>query len=166
MCPPPAPGWAGQFPLAALSLLYALGGTLLTAWLVALILDRLLAARIGRQEPRPLAAHTPYVLLLEGELLAERLEQHLRLQKFQVVRVQAPSADGDPEAVAYRNLDRALRALRHCPCQAVGVLSNDLMANLAIALNCRNAGQGCGWRCSPIPSQRPATSMCCLKECR
>jgi Trk K+ transport system NAD-binding subunit len=131
-----------NFPLAALSLVYALGGTLLTAWLVALILDRLLAARIGRQEPRPLPAHTPYVLLLEGERLAERLEQHLRLQKFQVVRVQGLSADGDPEAVAYRSLDRALRALRHCPCQAVGVLSNDLMANLAIALELQERWPG------------------------
>lgn len=132
----------GHFPLAALSLLYALGGTLLTAWLVALILDRLLAGRIGRQEPRPLPAHTPYVLLLEGGRLAERLEQQLRLQKFQVVRVQSLAADGDSEGGAYRSLDRALRALRHCPCQAVGVLSNDLMANLAIALELQERWPG------------------------
>ncbi|WP_353089737.1 NAD-binding protein [Synechococcus lacustris] len=123
-----------HFPLAALALIYALGGTLLTAWLVALILDRLLAARIGSQEPKPLAAATPYVLLLDGGLLATRLRQQLRLQKFQVVQVQSTGGEEKFQAEAYESLDRALKALRHCHCQAVGVLSDDLMANLSVAL--------------------------------
>ena len=52
--------------LAYLSLLYAVVGTLLTALLVALILDRLLAQRLGRRQPSPLPAGSRYVLLLEG----------------------------------------------------------------------------------------------------
>ncbi len=127
-----------HFPLAALALIYALGGTLLTAWLVALILDRLLAARIGNQEPKPMVAGTPYVLLLDGGPLAARLEQQLRLQKFQVVRVQ----ENKPEPLAYPSLDRALRSLRHCRCQAVGVLSEDLMANLSVALELQQRWPG------------------------
>jgi len=127
-----------HFPLAAFALIYALGGTLLTAWLVALILDRLLAARIGNQEPKPMVAGTPYVLLLDGGPLAARLEQQLRLQKFQVVRVQ----ENKPEPLAYPSLDRALRSLRHCRCQAVGVLSEDLMANLSVALELQQRWPG------------------------
>jgi len=127
-----------HFPLAAFALIYALGGTLLTAWLVALILDRLLAARIGNQEPKPMVAGTPYVLLLDGGPLAARLEQQLRLQKFQVVRVQ----ENKPEPLAYPSLDRALRSLRHCRCQAVGVLSEDLMANLSVALELQQRWSG------------------------
>jgi Trk K+ transport system NAD-binding subunit len=119
-------------------LIYALGGTLLTAWLVALILDRLLAARIGKQEPKPLGAGTPYVLLVNGGLLAARLEQQLRLQKFQVRRVE----ESEPELLAYASLDRALRALRHCPCEAVGVLSDDLMENLSVALTLQQRWPG------------------------
>ena len=55
-----------NLPLAYLSLLYAVVGTLLTALLVALILDRLLAKRLGRRQPPPLPAGSRYVLLLEG----------------------------------------------------------------------------------------------------
>jgi Trk K+ transport system NAD-binding subunit len=123
--------------LATLSLLYALVGTLFTAWVVALFLDLLLAQRLGQKEPRPLPAGTPYVLLVEGGRLARKLAQQLRLLKFQVVRVQSPLAEGelDGDGESFRQLDKALRVMRHCSCEAVGVLGNDLMANLETALN-------------------------------
>ncbi len=91
--------------LAYLSLLYAVVGTFLTAWLVAVILDRLLAQRLGRRQPRPLPAGSQYVLLLEGGRLAERLASLLQLQKFKVVRVE-PDGSGR----AYTQLDQAQRA--------------------------------------------------------
>jgi Trk K+ transport system NAD-binding subunit len=119
--------------LAALSLAFALGGTLLTAWLVAVILDWLLARRLGRREPGPLAGGTSYVLVIGGHLLARRLEKILSQSRFRVRRVQP---DGQESAdLAFGSLDRALRVLRHGRCQGVAVLGDDLMANLETALS-------------------------------
>ena len=123
--------------LAYLSLLYAVVGTFLTAWLVAVILDRLLAQRLGRRQPRPLPAGSQYVLLLEGGRLAERLASLLQLQKFKVVRVEP-----DGSGLAYTQLDQAQRALRRSSCQAVGVLGADLVDNLDTALELQERWPG------------------------
>ena len=123
--------------LAYLSLLYAVVGTFLTAWLVAVILDRLLAQRLGRRQPRPLPAGSQYVLLLEGGRLAERLASLLQLQKFKVVRV-----DPDGSDRVYTQLDQAQRALRRSSCQAVGVLGADLVDNLDMALELQERWPG------------------------
>jgi hypothetical protein len=118
--------------LAALSLAFALGGTLFTAWLVAVILDWLLARRLGRHEPGPLAGGTSYVLVVGGHRLARRLEGLLSQSRFQVRRVQQ---DGQESADrVFGNLERAQRVLRHGRCQGVAVLGDDLMANLETAL--------------------------------
>ncbi|MFN6337295.1 MAG: TrkA C-terminal domain-containing protein [Cyanobacteriota bacterium] len=123
---------AEQLGLAALSLAFALGGTLLTAWLVAVILDWLLARRLGRREPGPLAAGKSFVLVVGGQRLARRLERLLSQSRFRVRRVQP---DGrEPSDLAFDSLDRALRVLRHGRCQGVAVLGDDLMANLETAL--------------------------------
>ena len=123
---------ADHLSLAALSLAFALGGTLLTAWVVALILDWLLARRLGRREPAPLATGMSYVLVIGGHRLAKRIENILRQSRFRVRRVQP---DGqDPSDRAFASLDRALRMLRHGRCQGVAVLGDDLMANLETAL--------------------------------
>lgn len=128
--------------LAYLSLLYALVGTLLTAWLVALILDRLLAQRLGRRQPRPLPAGSRYVLLLEGGRLAERLESQLKLQKFNVVRVETDDAARAMAGEAFARLDQAERALRRSRCEAVGVLGTDLVDNLDLALDLQERWPG------------------------
>lgn len=119
--------------LAALALAFALGGTLFTAWLVALVVDWLLARRLGRREPAALPAGFPFVLLVEGRRLALRLEGLLPQNRARVMRVQT----GEPQEAspAFPSLDRALRQLRHGRCQAVAVLGEDLMANLETALN-------------------------------
>ena len=123
---------ADHLSLAALSLAFALGGTLLTAWVVALILDWLLARRLGRREPAPLATGMSYVLVIGGHRLAKRIESILRQSRFRVRRVQP---DGqEPSDRAFASLDRALRMLRHGRCQGVAVLGDDLMANLETAL--------------------------------
>ncbi|MEY4354698.1 MAG: hypothetical protein RLZZ609_2939 [Cyanobacteriota bacterium] len=124
---------ADHLGLAALSLAFALGGTLLTAWLVAVVLDWLLARRLGRREPGPLDRGTNYVLLVGGHLLARRLDKLLLQSRFRVRRVQP---DGQESAdLAFGSLDRALRVLRHGRCQGVAVLGDDLMANLETALS-------------------------------
>ena len=120
--------------LAYLSLLYAVVGTLLTALLVALILDRLLAQRLGRRQPPPLPAGSRYVLLLEGGRLAERLASLLRLQKLKVVRVEPDDTARAMAGQAYARLDQVEQALRRSSCEAVGVLGRDLVDNLNIAL--------------------------------
>jgi hypothetical protein len=123
---------ADHLSLAALSLAFALGGTLLTAWVVALALDWLLARRLGRREPAPLATGMSYVLVIGGHRLAKRIESILQQSRFRVRRVQQ---DGqDPSDRAFASLDRALRMLRHGRCQGVAVLGDDLMANLETAL--------------------------------
>lgn len=123
---------ADHLGLAALSLAFALGGTLFTAWLVAVILDWLLARRLGRREPGPLSRGSSFVLVIGGHRLARSLERLLAQSRFRVRRVQP---DG-PETAdqVFRSLDRALRVLRHGRCQGVAVLGEDLMANLETAL--------------------------------
>lgn len=123
---------ADQLGLAALSLAFALGGTLFTAWLVAVILDWLLARRLGRREPGPLSRGTSYVLVIGGHRLARILERLLAQSRFRVRRV-APDGLETGDQV-FRSLDRALRVLRHGRCQGVAVLGDDLMANLETAL--------------------------------
>jgi Trk K+ transport system NAD-binding subunit len=119
--------------MAALALVFALGGTLFTAWLVALVVDWLLARRLGRREPPALPSGSPYVLLVEGHRLALRLEGVIAQSRARVRRVQEGGAG--EVTPAYANLERALRQLRHCRCQAVAVLGDDVMANLETALN-------------------------------
>ena len=128
--------------LAYLSLLYAVVGTLLTALLVALILDRLLAQRLGRRQPPPLPAGSRYVLLLEGGRLAERLASLLQLQKLKVVRVEADDAARAMAGQAYARLDQVDQALRRSSCEAVGVLGRDLVDNLDIALELQERWPG------------------------
>lgn len=124
---------ADHLDLAALSLAFALGGTLLTAWLVAVVLDWLLARRLGRREPGPLAGGVSFVLVVGGQRLARRLERLLLQSRFRVRRVEP---DGrDMSDLAFASVDRALRALRHGRCQGVAVLGDDLMANLETALS-------------------------------
>lgn len=118
--------------LATLSLAFALGGTLLTAWLVAVILDWLLAKRLGRREPGPLANGTSYVLVIGGQRLARRLVRVLSNRRLRVRQVQ-PDGQGSSD-LAFASLDRAIRVLRHARCQGVAVLGEDLMANLETAL--------------------------------
>ena len=119
---------------AFLGLLYALLGTLLTAWLVGLIVERLVSSRFGQRQPAPLAPGSGAVLLIEGGSLARRVAHILRAQNVQVLRV-ATHPDPDDLEGCHRSLAAALRALRHGRCLAVGVLGEDLIPNLEIALD-------------------------------
>jgi Trk K+ transport system NAD-binding subunit len=122
-----------RLPLASFSLAIALGGTLFTAWLVAVILDWLLSRRLGRREPPPPTRGASYALLIGGRRLAHRLENLLLATRLAVVRVQSEREDG--AGLAFASLERAKRVLRHGRCQAVAVLGDDLMANLETALH-------------------------------
>lgn len=123
---------ADHLGLGALSLAFALGGTLFTAWLVAVILDWLLARRLGRREPGPLSRGSSFVLVIGGQRLARSLERLLAQSRFRVRRVQTDGLETADQV--FRSLDRALRVLRHGRCQGVAVLGDDLMANLETAL--------------------------------
>jgi len=125
-----------QLGLATLSLGFALGGTLFTAWLVAIILDWLLAKRLGRREPSPPAAGSGYVLVLGGPRLARRLERLLLQGRFAVRRV--VTDDEGPTDQVFGSLERALRVLRHGRCQAVAVLGDDVIANLGVCRKTRS----------------------------
>ena len=119
---------------AFLGLLYALLGTLLTAWLVGLIVERLVGARFGQRQPSPLAPGSGAVLLIEGGSLACSIARTLRAQNVQVLRV-ASQPDPDDADGCHRSLPAALRALRHGRCLAVGVLGEELIPNLEVALD-------------------------------
>jgi len=125
---------ANHLGVAALALVFALGGTLFTAWLVALVVDWLLARRLGRREPAALPDGSSFVLVVEGGRLATRLEGMLvQRSRARVIRVQTRGQeDSSP---SFSCLGRALRQLRHGRCQAAAVLGEDLLANLETALN-------------------------------
>ncbi|MEB3301806.1 MAG: NAD-binding protein [Cyanobacteriota bacterium] len=124
---------ADHLDVATLGLFFALSGTFLTAWLVGVVLDWLLARRLGRREPGPLAAGTNFILVVGGDRLAKSLEKLLWRSRFRVRRVQVEGEEGADRCFA--SLDRALRVMRHCRCQGVAVLGHDLMANLETALS-------------------------------
>ncbi|MFM7228198.1 MAG: NAD-binding protein [Cyanobacteriota bacterium] len=130
-------------------------GTLLTAWLVGLIVERLVGSRFGQRQPSPLAPGSGAVLLIEGGTLARRVAQTLRAQNVLVLRV-ASHPDSEDLEGCHRSLPAALRALRHGRCLAVGVLGEELIPNLEIALDL-----GERW-----PSARLAVQATTLVEAR
>ena len=154
-----------NLPLAYLSLLYAVVGTLLTALLVALILDRLLAQRLGRRQPPPLPAGSRYVLLLEGGRLAERLASLLQLQKLKVVRrtMTPPGQQRDRPMPGWirwnRRCDAA--AVRRWACSAVIWWTTSTSR-----WSCRSAGPGSVWRFRPSRWWMGPSSAACSAACR
>lgn len=128
---------AGSLRVATLSLVVALGGTLFTAWLVAVVLDWLLARRLGRREPLPLPAGSGVLLVIGGQRLAERLESLLLPGRFRVVRVLNEGQENRGRAFA--SPERALRVLRHTHCQGAAVLGDDLLRNLETALHLQSS---------------------------
>jgi len=121
-----ASGW-----LIGGSLLYALVGTMLTSALVAVILEWLLRDRLGARGPRTPRRDRPLVLLIEGEALAERVQQGLEREHCGVLRVSEQDAGGGAPAL---RLEAALALLTRQPAAGVGVLSADLLGNLHTAL--------------------------------
>lgn len=121
-----ASGW-----LIGGSLLYALVGTMLTSALVAVILEWLLRDRLGVRGPRAPRRDRPLVLLIEGEALADRVQQDLEREHCGVLRVSEQDAGGGAPAL---RLEAALALLARQPAAGVGVLSADLLGNLHTAL--------------------------------
>ncbi len=122
--------------LTALSLIYALIGTLLTSALVAIILEWLLSNRLGMRQPRVPRRHDSHVLLVEGGELAARVAAELRQERISVLRIQQGregGRDSDTEPV-FPSLESALKALRSANLGGIGLLSDDLLANLHTAL--------------------------------
>ena len=127
--------------LIAGTLLYSLIGTLITSGLVAVILERLLSARLGIARPRTLKRGSPVILLLQGGAMAAQVGAALRRVRLQVVRVETggngggSGRGGGPEALVVERLESAETLLRHCRVEAIGLLSTDLLANLQGALS-------------------------------
>ncbi|MGB7563476.1 MAG: NAD-binding protein [Prochlorococcaceae cyanobacterium] len=122
--------------LTALSLIYALIGTLLTSALVAIILEWLLSNRLGMRQPSVPRRHDSHVLLVEGGELAARVAAELRQERISVLRIQHGRdgrRDSDTEPV-FPSMESALKALRSANLGGIGLLSDDLLANLHSAL--------------------------------
>ncbi|MCP9850108.1 NAD-binding protein [Cyanobium sp. Morenito 9A2] len=122
--------------LTTLSLIYALIGTLITSALVAIILEWLLTKRLGMRQPSVPRHHSSHVLLVEGGELAARVAAELRKERISVLRIQqaregARDSDTDP---VFPSVESALKALRSANLGGIGLLSEDLLANLHIAL--------------------------------
>ncbi len=130
---PPEDGIAAASPwLIGVTLLYSLIGTLLTSALVAVILERLLRERFGLGRPGRFRRGSRWILLAEGEELAERVADNLVRDGLQVLRIDARSLPSPPRRglVVLPRWESALTALQPCRLEGIGLLSADLLANL------------------------------------
>jgi hypothetical protein len=136
----PGPGAATSPVLLAVTLVYAIIGTVLTSALVALILERFLSVRLGLLRPRVLPDGSRAVLLIGGEALAELIADQLRAEGLEVAWLQAGRSDSDApsrwlQQRRTRELPEVLRMLRRTTVAGVGLLSDDLLMNLRLALD-------------------------------
>lgn len=131
---PPGDGIAAAAPwLIGVTLLYSLIGTLLTSALVAVILERLLRERFGLGRPGRFRRGSRWILLAEGEELAERVAGNLVRDGLQVLRIDprpGPALQPRPGVVIVPRWEAALAALQPCRLEGIGLLSVDLLANL------------------------------------
>ncbi len=130
---PPGDGIAAASPwLIGVTLLYALIGTLLTSALVAVILERLLRESFGLGRPGRFRRGSRWILLAEGEELAERVAGNLVRDGLQVLRIDPRPGPvlQRPGMVVVPRWEAALAALRPCRLEGIGLLSVDLLANL------------------------------------
>lgn len=121
--------------LVIITLIYSLVGTLITSAIVAVMLERLLRERLGYSRPRLTERDRQPVLLVEGNDLAREVGSQLKRQGHSVVRVVGKATDvGEPHALVFEQLDRAIQALADRDVSAIGLLSTDLLHNLQEAL--------------------------------
>jgi hypothetical protein len=115
-----ASGW-----LIGGTLFYALVGTLLTSALVAVILEWLLRDRLGVRRPRPPRRDWPVALLVEGGVLAERVQRDLEREPCSVLRV----SEQDAGAAAVLRLEEALALQQRWPQARLAVLAASMGAS-------------------------------------
>jgi Trk K+ transport system NAD-binding subunit len=121
--------------LVLVTLAYSLVGTLITSAIVAVMLERLLRERLGHSRPHLTERDRQPVLLVEGDELAREVSSRLRRQGHSVVRVvENPTDVGEPQALVFERLDRAILELADRDVAAIGLLSTDLLHNLQEAL--------------------------------
>jgi len=118
--------------LIGMTLLYSLVGTLLSSALVALILDQLLLARLGRRRARRIPRDAQPILLVGGGQLAAGVSQLLRRERQLLVRVEDDEGlkREDEDALFAASLEQAERLLRQRPVRAVALLSGRLLTDL------------------------------------
>ena len=118
--------------LIGVTLLYSLIGTLLTSALVAVILERLLRERFGLGRPGRFRRGSRWILLAEGEELAERVAANLVRDGLQVLRIDPRPGPAlqRPGMVVVPRWETALAALQPCRLEGIGLLSVDLLANM------------------------------------
>ena len=122
--------------LIGVTLLYSLVGTLLTSALVALILEWLLRERFGLGRPGRFRRGSRWILLAEGEELAAQVADNLVRDGLQVLRIDTRPLQQrlHPGTAAFDRWEPALEALSTCQVEGIGLLSDDLLANLQEAL--------------------------------
>ncbi len=111
-----------------LAVTYAILGTILTAAIVALILDQLLSRRLGLSPRRRLSTGSRSVILLDGGSLADLVSSQLTAVGIEVLRLS--SQDDIPNL----STSQLQRWTRHTQFVGAGLLSTDLLKNLRLAL--------------------------------
>jgi Trk K+ transport system NAD-binding subunit len=126
--------------LVMVTLLYALVGTLLSAVLVALVLDQLLMARFGVRRVRRLRRQAQPILLVGGGPLAAQVAGMLHRERLVVVRVETDDSHqrGDAHSLFVASVERAERLLRGFRVRAVALLSGQLLGDLQHTLQGQN----------------------------
>ncbi len=130
----------GDAPLVMVTLLYSLVGTLLSAVLVALILDQLLMARFGVRRMRRLRRQAQTILLVGGGSLATQVAGMLHRERHAVVRVEADDSQqkADASSLFIASVERAVMLLRDSRVRAVALLSGQLLGDLQHTLQLQN----------------------------
>lgn len=126
--------------LVMVTLLYALVGTLLSAVLVALVLDQLLMARFGVRRVRRLRRQAQPILLVGGGPLATQVAGILHRERLVVVRVETDDSHqrGDAHSLFVASVERAEMLLRGFRVRAVALLSGQLLGDLQHTLQGQN----------------------------
>ena len=107
-------------------LIYSLLGTVLSSFLVAVILEQLLSNRLGLQRPQRPRRGSRQVLLLEPGEIAEPLTALLGAE---AIGVQCCGLQDGMAGVRHR-----LRSLRHTELVGIAALSNNLLTNMQMVL--------------------------------
>ena len=110
----------------SVGLIYSLLGTVLTSFLVAVILEQLLSNRLGLQRPQRPRRGSRQVLLLEPGEIAEPLTALLGPE---AIGVQCCGLQDGMAGVRQR-----LRSLRHTDLVGIAALSNNLLTNMQMVL--------------------------------
>jgi Trk K+ transport system NAD-binding subunit len=117
------------------ALAYALVGALITSLLVASILEQLLSDRLGlRRHTRPRNG-SRQALVVDGQKVVEPIRALLATERIAVQTASLTEGMGA--------LDRELTRLNNTELVGIGLLSNNLLANVHAALMLQKSGSNC-----------------------